>query len=209
MGTKRENLSPLTDFNINFADRQTLKILEDSVIDLQVILASMLKTITRIREHCRKCCAKVDLTAEEADNLQVILEEFDEYIKEAEIYVERGKALDEKAHSTAQLVSFPYQNICDSIANRPKLSDLLSYEEAVALKDLTSETQQESKAMMYMTERSTKDAAAVKILTIITLVYLPTTIVFVSDFSPWLEKGSNHHRTFSLRSSCNPATEGT
>jgi len=29
-------------------------------------------------------------------------------------------------------------------------------------------------------ERSTKDAAAVKILTVITLVYLPTTIVAVS-----------------------------
>ena len=31
-------------------------------------------------------------------------------------------------------------------------------------------------------EQSTKDAAAVKILTIITLIYLPTTIVSVS---PW------------------------
>jgi hypothetical protein len=60
-----------------------------------------------------------------------------------------------------------------------QLSDLLSYEEAVALKDLTSETQQESKAMMHLTERSTKDAAAMKILTVITLIYLPTTIVFV------------------------------
>ncbi len=31
--------------------------------------------------------------------------------------------------------------------------------------------------MYHLTERSTKDAAAVKILTVITLVYLPTTIV--------------------------------
>jgi hypothetical protein len=30
-------------------------------------------------------------------------------------------------------------------------------------------------------ERSTKDAAAVKILTVITLIYLPTTIVAVSS----------------------------
>jgi len=58
-----------------------------------------------------------------------------------------------------------------------KMSDLLSYEEAVALKDLTRETQLESKSMHHLTERSTKDAAAVKILTVITLVYLPTTIV--------------------------------
>lgn len=33
--------------------------------------------------------------------------------------------------------------------------------------------------MHHLTERSTKDAAAVKILTVITLVYLPTTIVSV------------------------------
>jgi hypothetical protein len=34
--------------------------------------------------------------------------------------------------------------------------------------------------MHHLTERSTKDAAAVKVLTVITLIYLPTTIVAVS-----------------------------
>jgi len=34
--------------------------------------------------------------------------------------------------------------------------------------------------MRRLTEKSTKDAAAVKVLTIITLVYLPTTVVSVS-----------------------------
>jgi hypothetical protein len=76
---------------------------------------------------------------------------------------------------------------------------LLTYEEAVALKDLAAETQIESRSMCHLTvdclyqkhyapiltvfqERSTEDAAAVKILTVITLVYLPTTIVAVSSF---------------------------
>jgi hypothetical protein len=82
------------------------------------------------------------------------------------------------------------------------LSDLLSYEEAVALKKLSKESQDESKSMRKLTvsgihglsnakyrltcflqERSTEDAAAVKILTVITLIYLPTTIVAVS--TPW------------------------
>jgi hypothetical protein len=33
--------------------------------------------------------------------------------------------------------------------------------------------------LIYTQEKSTKDAAAVKILTVITLIYLPTTIVAV------------------------------
>jgi hypothetical protein len=68
---------------------------------------------------------------------------------------------------------------------------VLSYEEAVALKDLTRETQLESKSMHHLTERSTKDAAAVKILTVITLIYLPTTIVAVSSTPMTLESQAN------------------
>jgi hypothetical protein len=70
----------------------------------------------------------------------------------------------------------------------------------VALKNLAHESQLESKSMCDLTvsdvngelrgsvltvaslqARSTKDAAAVKVLTIISLVYLPTTIVAVSS----------------------------
>lgn len=35
--------------------------------------------------------------------------------------------------------------------------------------------------MRELTEKSTKDAAAVKVLTIITLIYLPATVVSVSN----------------------------
>lgn len=35
--------------------------------------------------------------------------------------------------------------------------------------------------MRELTEKGTKDAAAVKVLTIITLIYLPATVVSVSD----------------------------
>lgn len=77
-----------------------------------------------------------------------------------------------------------------------QLSDLLNYEEAVALKDLAKESHDESHQMRQLTvrtflqnlltrilnviqERSTKDAASVKILTLIFLIYLPLTIVAV------------------------------
>jgi len=113
--------------------------------------------------------------------MATILEEFDEYVMETEIYAQRGKALKERAHSTANLVCHKTTCFASALTNIcNQLSDLLSYEEGVGLKDLTKETQLESKSMHQLTERSTKDAAAVKILTVITLVYLPTALVAVS-----------------------------
>ncbi|CZR68126.1 uncharacterized protein PAC_18025 [Phialocephala subalpina] len=163
----KENLSPLIDFNINFEDRQELKIVEDSVLDLQAILPGMLCAIVAIQEQCKHHRHNSRITEEEKYDADAIIYEFDEYIREVRMHIERVKVLKDKAKSTAEL-----------------LSDLLSYEEAVALKDLTRETQVESKAMCGLTERSTKYAAAVKILTVITLVYLPTTIVAVSYSLP-------------------------
>lgn len=159
VGTERENLSPLTDFNINFVDRQTLKILEDSIIDLQIILPTILSTITGVRDQCRKSSRRCDMD-EEKSTLEFMIDQFDEYINVARYHVEKAKILKDRVTAIAQL-----------------LSDLLSYEEAVALKDLSRESYKEGKEMHRLTERSTKDAAAVKILTVITLIYLPTTIV--------------------------------
>jgi hypothetical protein len=98
-------LAPLTDFQINFADRQELKNLEDEALDLQVILSTMLKTITRIRDHCKKSCQDLPMTKMEQQYLDLIIEEFDEYIREAETCLERCKILQRKANSTIQLVS--------------------------------------------------------------------------------------------------------
>lgn len=109
VGPEKENPSAFTDFNINFADRQNLKILEDSVIDLQVIVSTALTNIVRVREHCEKCYIKLEFSNEENDSFQQIMNELDEYCKEAETHVERAKLLRERASSTAQLViiAFP------------------------------------------------------------------------------------------------------
>jgi hypothetical protein len=103
VGSEKENLSPLN-FTINFGDRQELKILEDSIIDLEVILPTMLSTIIRIREQCKKCNETVSLEEDEKCFLEQVMEEFDEYVREAEMLVKRAKTLKETARSTAQLV---------------------------------------------------------------------------------------------------------
>ena len=106
VGTEKENLSPLTDFNINFVDRQTLKILEDSVIDLQVILPTLLETVIGIRDQCRKFIVRCKLTKEETDLIELVSDEFDEYVRVAQCHVERAKILRQRATAIAQLVSW-------------------------------------------------------------------------------------------------------
>ncbi|KAE8443567.1 hypothetical protein EG329_001729 [Mollisiaceae sp. DMI_Dod_QoI] len=134
-----DKLSPLTDFAVNFVDRQRLKMIEDKVLDLVIIFESCSSTI----------------------------EELEEQMHEAQVNLKKADILHKRAQGTAQL-----------------LSDLLDYENAQiahlneqALNGLVKETKEENSKMRVLTERSTADAAAVKILTVITLIYLPVTVV--------------------------------
>ena len=61
-----------------------------------------------------------------------------------------------------------------------QLSSLLDLGNGSSLKELAEEARQENTTMRKLTEKSTQDAAAVKVLTMITLVYLPATVVSVS-----------------------------
>lgn len=61
-----------------------------------------------------------------------------------------------------------------------QLSSLLDLGNGNSLKTLAEEARQENTTMRKLTEKSTQDAAAVKVLTMITLVYLPATVVSVS-----------------------------
>src|SRR5579862_4448102 len=109
VGAEKEELSSLTDFRVDFKNRQMLKVLEDSIIDLQIILSTMLSTIAGIRDLCKKCCERHRNKREEMCGCDQIIEEFDEHVREVETHVKRAEALREKAKSTTQVVSFiPY-----------------------------------------------------------------------------------------------------
>lgn len=56
--------------------------------------------------------------------------------------------------------------------------------------------------MKELTERGFKDAVAIKVLTIVTLVYLPTTVVTASLESLFLGTKLTNRRTSSRHSSC-------
>ncbi|KAF4544499.1 CMGC/CDK protein kinase [Lasiodiplodia theobromae] len=149
-------------FTFDVDDRQSLKVIEDAAIDLQIILSTLRSTIEGIHRYCQKCCKMSRHSGDCA--CAAALDEFDGYIREVELCAERASILKERIVSTTQL-----------------LSDLLHYEDQKSLKDLTKQSQEENRMMRSLTEKSTKDAEAVKVLTIIGLVYLPTTFVAVSQ----------------------------
>ena len=62
-----------------------------------------------------------------------------------------------------------------------QLSSLLDLGNGSALKVLAEEARKENVAMRGLAEKSTRDAAAVKVLTVITLVYLPVAVVSASS----------------------------
>ncbi|KAH8817013.1 hypothetical protein F5884DRAFT_241855 [Xylogone sp. PMI_703] len=165
-------LSPLRDFAINFVDRQRLKMIEDKVLDLTIIFESLHNTLTELRRQCQMHC-RGDICPH--CNCPVVIGKLEEQIRETEVNLKRVEVLYRRCQSTAQL-----------------LSDLLNYENAhiaqaneKILNDLMKEAKEENSKMRILTEKSTKDAAAVKILTTITLIYLPTTVV-ASFFSSQL-----------------------
>jgi len=159
-----EKLSPLTDFALNFVDRQRMQMIIDKVLDLVIIFESLYNTLSKLRRQCELHCLK-----EECDDCvcSSTIEELEEQMHEAQVNLKKVDVLHRRAQGTAQL-----------------LSDLLDYENAQiahlneqALNGLVKETKDENSKMRILTERSTADAAAVKILTVITLIYLPMTVV--------------------------------
>ncbi|EAW14251.1 uncharacterized protein ACLA_072840 [Aspergillus clavatus NRRL 1] len=152
--------------NISFSaeDRQRLKQLDYYITDMLVILQTMANLINRIGRSCKQNCQVCCSTAAPCSCNEKI-EEFEEYTAEAKTYLDRAVWLKERVRSTEQLYLH--------------LSDLLAYEEAAALTQLAHASRTESQEMVKLAAQNARDAAAVKVLTIIGLVYLPTTIVSV------------------------------
>ncbi|KAH7323474.1 hypothetical protein BKA65DRAFT_555156 [Rhexocercosporidium sp. MPI-PUGE-AT-0058] len=162
VGQATEPVASSLEFKIKFDDRQELKLVEDQVLDLQVIFPGLVDVVSGVKESCERflSASSSRLPQDEKLEAEEIIYEMEEYCKEAKILTERAKILTARAVSSARMVS-----------------DFLNYEGSTALKNLALESQAENRVMSALAEKSTKDAAAVKTLTVITLIYLPTSIV--------------------------------
>jgi hypothetical protein len=102
---ERENLPPLMDFHLNFIDRQRLKQLKDSVIDVQVILHSMMNHTKGVRIQAKRYCEYFHLANGTECDCISIFDEFDLHIAEVELHIKRASMLNDRAEATAKLVS--------------------------------------------------------------------------------------------------------
>ena len=81
-----------------------LKVPEDTVTDLLMIIHTLARTLRDIRKQCESCYNESDTTLEDKADKESILEEFDEYIRMAEIYSQLATVLNTRAKSNTQLV---------------------------------------------------------------------------------------------------------
>jgi len=103
-GVKDKSQSLLMNLDIKFKDQQALKLLEDSVTQLQVILPTLLKTITQLRAECHECCKMMCSNQEDSCDCARVLFGFNTFINDLEMYVQRANILKEEAKSVARLV---------------------------------------------------------------------------------------------------------
>ncbi|KAG0646847.1 3-phosphoinositide-dependent kinase 2, partial [Hyphodiscus hymeniophilus] len=100
--SQTERLSPLTDFAVNFIDRQRLKVTEDKILDLVIIFESLHNTISKLHLQCRNHCTGsscVDCTC------AAILDEFEDQMQDVQLNLKKVDVLYKRAQSTAKLVS--------------------------------------------------------------------------------------------------------
>lgn len=74
------------------------------MLDLQVILPSMIDSIRGVREACVRFQAEYPMEDGKKLELEAIIEEFEDYEKQAAMLSDRAKVLKANAESTAQLV---------------------------------------------------------------------------------------------------------
>lgn len=96
-------LSPLLDFNINFVDRQRLKMMEDKVLDLMIIFESLYNTLSMLQTQCQKHC--LDPGCQDC-TCQSTIEELEEQKHEAQVNLSKVRILQKRAQATAHLVSW-------------------------------------------------------------------------------------------------------
>lgn len=106
---------------------------------------------------------------------------FSEILNETKLYLTKAQVLEKRIQGASAL-----------------LSGLLDYENAYSLRLLAEEARNDNIAMRNLTEKATKDSGAIKIITIITVFFLPATVV-ASFFSTQFVSISAHNLVLSTK----------
>jgi hypothetical protein len=163
LGASADDQGPIS--MADCGERQALMILDDK---LQNAASAIKSTIENVKAHldCHESLQEGASKNEEPTGWFIIAS-FTEQLKELEMLTLRVDALRARLQGIISLVS-----------------RFLELNNGFALQSLAKESRKEneemrklSQRMYWLTEKGTQDAAAVKVLTILTLIYLPTTVV--------------------------------
>ncbi|OCL07709.1 hypothetical protein AOQ84DRAFT_440040 [Glonium stellatum] len=147
---------------LDYDQEQELKQVEDRVVDVTVSLNSTLDTLTTL----------LDMYGHFSKQTRECLEKSAVYDWDAITFALREKM---------QEVNYMKQNV-DALSSKLQstkglISTLLDRANGHNLKLLGEEARQENILMRQLAEKGTRDSSVVKTLTVITLIYLPATVV--------------------------------
>jgi hypothetical protein len=153
------SLEDRVNISVSFADRQRLKTLEDQILHLSTMLQSTLQTTTSLMLHC----STMDSTQARGGDEKGILNLLTEASQQVDMYLVKADILRKQVKGATTL-----------------LTDILTYDNALVLKSLAEEARIDNVAMVRLSEQAAEDSRAIRIITIITVVFLPATVVSVS-----------------------------
>jgi hypothetical protein len=142
---------------VKFQNRLKLKKLEDMILTLLLMLRATASTIESLRDRFSRYIDHSSLVPMKDDALSTA---FHEILEESKLYLSNAEALDKCLQSASAL-----------------LSDLLPYQNASSLKSIAEDTKSDNTIMRQLTEQTTEDSSSIKTITIITVVFLPATVV--------------------------------
>lgn len=151
--TARVNIS------VRFSDRQKLKTLEDKILSLRTMLESTTLTIASLVSRFSSLGKTENIREDEESILNLLAEASDQ----TSLYLIKVDVLRKQVKGAATL-----------------LTDILTYDNAFNLKILAQEARNDNMAMIGLSEQAAEDSRAIRIITIITVVFLPATVVSVS-----------------------------
>ena len=166
-------------------DRQTLLILEHKLSTARLAVQATQADMSSLRDTCQdlsKSYAR-DGPVEELERLAVA---FDDSLRDLNLSLLRIEQLQSKLQSTIQLVS-----------------SFLELKNGFALQELSKESKKESEnlrklneRMHQLAEKNTEDSATVRVLAVLTLIYLPVTVVSNFFSTSFVGTAASNNRIF-------------
>jgi hypothetical protein len=147
---------------VKFQNRLKLRKLEDLILTAIVILQATISTTRSLQDRFSRFRGATKLVPFLDDALTAA---FDENLEESKLQLSKAELLYKRLQSVSAL-----------------LSDLLPYQNASSLKTIAEDTHNDNTIMRQLTEQTTKDSGAIKTITIITVVFLPATVVAVRKY---------------------------